>query len=223
MINPWCIEHFGSAEVKVVSANFTLTRILTHLRKTLGNLSKTAEDDDGNVGKTIRLKAHVNMWNKADIRAVLLSNETSTAPFPCCLQNAADKTYMVTKVKMYFAKYEVYVWRNIFSCLWRWRRHPLFLKFPIILCKVKQGTLTTVWVLMNVNSYYTQTLNPLHNLNESLFVFFRKQHETTGNIPPSMSGSCASCVGHNMYLFAGHSNVGPTSNVSFKLMAEFLE
>ena len=168
MINPWCIEHFGSAEVKVVSANFTLTRILTHLRKTLGNLSKTAEDDDGNVGKTIRLKAHVNMWNKADIRAVLLSNETSTAPFPCCLQNAADKTYMVTKVKMYFAKYEVYVWRNIFSCLWRWRRHPLFLKFPIILCKVKQGTLTTVWVLMNVNSYYTQTLNPLHNLNESL-------------------------------------------------------
>ena len=28
-----------------------------------------------------RQKAHVNMWNKADIRAVLLSCETSTAPF----------------------------------------------------------------------------------------------------------------------------------------------
>ena len=40
-------------------------------------LSKTAEDGDGNVGKTIlnytRQKAHVNMWNKADICAVLLS------------------------------------------------------------------------------------------------------------------------------------------------------
>ena len=28
-----------------------------------------------------RQKVHVNMWNKADIRAVLLSNETSTAHF----------------------------------------------------------------------------------------------------------------------------------------------
>ena len=37
-----------------------------------------------------RQKAHVNMWNKADICAVLLSNETSTAPFPRCLQNMAD-------------------------------------------------------------------------------------------------------------------------------------
>ena len=37
-----------------------------------------------------RQKAHVNMWNKADICAVLLSNETSTAPFPRCLQNVAD-------------------------------------------------------------------------------------------------------------------------------------
>ena len=30
------------------------------------------------------------MWNKADICAVLLSNETSTAPFPRCLKNLAD-------------------------------------------------------------------------------------------------------------------------------------
>ena len=37
-----------------------------------------------------RQKAHVNMWNKADICAVLLSNETSTDPFPRCLQNVAD-------------------------------------------------------------------------------------------------------------------------------------
>ena len=37
-----------------------------------------------------RQKAHMNMWNKADICAVLLSNETSTAPFPHCLQNVAD-------------------------------------------------------------------------------------------------------------------------------------
>ena len=35
-------------------------------------------------------KAHVNMWNKVDICAVLLSNETSTAPFPRCLQNVTD-------------------------------------------------------------------------------------------------------------------------------------
>ena len=30
------------------------------------------------------------MWNKADICAVLLSNETSTAPFPRCLQTVAN-------------------------------------------------------------------------------------------------------------------------------------
>ena len=58
----------------------------------LGTTSKTAEDGDGNVGKTITLitqdkKADVN---KADICAVLLSNETSTAPFPRCLQNVTD-------------------------------------------------------------------------------------------------------------------------------------
>ena len=53
-------------------------------------VGKTAEDDDGNVGKTIRQKAHVNMWNKADMRAVLLSCETSIAPFPRCLQNVVN-------------------------------------------------------------------------------------------------------------------------------------
>ena len=76
------------------------------------------------------------MWNKADIRAVLLSNETSTAPFPCCLQNVADisritsivsfrrrgwsqqnfserEAYRITKVKMCLVKYEDYK-RNIF-------------------------------------------------------------------------------------------------------------
>ena len=37
-----------------------------------------------------RQRAHVNMWNKADICAILLSNETSTAPFARCLQNVAD-------------------------------------------------------------------------------------------------------------------------------------
>ena len=75
-----------------------------------------------------RQKAHVNMWNKADICAVLLSNETSTAPFPRCLQNVADisrtnihrfvqeehwisakiGTYRVTKVKIYLVKYKHY-------------------------------------------------------------------------------------------------------------------
>ena len=37
-----------------------------------------------------RHKAQVNMWNKADIRAVLLFNETSTVPFPRRLQNAVN-------------------------------------------------------------------------------------------------------------------------------------
>ena len=37
-----------------------------------------------------RQKAHMNIWNKTDIRAVLLSNETPTAPFPRCVQNVAD-------------------------------------------------------------------------------------------------------------------------------------
>ena len=77
-----------------------------------------------------KIKAHANMWNKADICAVLLSNETSTAPFPRCLQNVADisrtkvhrfvqeetlestgfqkQTYRVTKVKICSIKYEGY-------------------------------------------------------------------------------------------------------------------
>ena len=37
-----------------------------------------------------RQKEHVNMWNKADIRAVLLSCETPIAPFPRCLQNMVN-------------------------------------------------------------------------------------------------------------------------------------
>ena len=59
--------------------------------------NKTAEDGDGNIGKTIRLitedKKQTNlkhMWNKVDIRAVPLSCETSTAPFLRCLQNVAS-------------------------------------------------------------------------------------------------------------------------------------
>ena len=37
-----------------------------------------------------RQKAHVNKWNKADIHAVLLSFETSIAPFPRRLQNVVN-------------------------------------------------------------------------------------------------------------------------------------
>ena len=37
-----------------------------------------------------RQKEHVNMWNKADIRAVLLWCETSTAPFSRRLQNVVN-------------------------------------------------------------------------------------------------------------------------------------
>ena len=64
------------------------------LRRTVGSNTQNSPGQwrQVSVGKTIVLitrdkKAHVNMWNKADIRAVLLSNETSTAPFPRCLQN----------------------------------------------------------------------------------------------------------------------------------------
>ena len=79
-----------------------------------------------------RQKAHMNIWNEADVCAVLLSNETSTAPSPCCLQNMADisrtnihrfvqeetlestefqqkiETYRVTKVKICLIKYKDY-------------------------------------------------------------------------------------------------------------------
>ena len=39
---------------------------------------------------TRQKRTWIIMWNKADICAVLLSNETSTAPFPRHLQNVAD-------------------------------------------------------------------------------------------------------------------------------------
>ena len=54
------------------------------------------EFKQNNVGKTIKLlnyrrqKAHVTMWNKDDIRAVLLSCQTSTAPFPRRLQTVVN-------------------------------------------------------------------------------------------------------------------------------------
>ena len=62
------------------------------------HLRATAEDGDTKVGKTIRLitqdkkRTRVNIWNIADICAVLLSNETSTASklLQNCLQNLAN-------------------------------------------------------------------------------------------------------------------------------------
>ena len=55
---------------------------------------KSAEDSDGNVGKTIRTNYRRQktreFLNKADICAVLLWHKTSTAPFPRCLQTVAD-------------------------------------------------------------------------------------------------------------------------------------
>ena len=77
---------------------------------------------------TSRQKAHVNICNKGDNCAVLLSNETSTAPFLRRLQNVADisrtspssgdagvngisakiETHRVTKVKIYLVKHEDY-------------------------------------------------------------------------------------------------------------------
>ena len=37
-----------------------------------------------------RQKVHMNIWNKADVCAVLLSNETWTDPVPRCLQNVLN-------------------------------------------------------------------------------------------------------------------------------------
>ena len=51
---------------------------------------ETFDDDDDNVGKTIKLITEDKMWNKADIRAVLLLCEMSIAPFPSRLQNVVN-------------------------------------------------------------------------------------------------------------------------------------
>ena len=54
---------------------------------TAGTFSKTSATSAYQRNNTNyrRQKAHVNVWNKADICA-----ETSTTPFPRCLQNVAD-------------------------------------------------------------------------------------------------------------------------------------
>ena len=92
-----------------------------------------------------RQKAHVNMSNKADIRAVLLSCETSTAPFPRCLQNVADisSLYVLDKTPKaieFQIKWKQTVERmtkirglrrNIFIVSRRSRCRPALLKVPI--------------------------------------------------------------------------------------------
>lgn len=42
----------------------------------------------------------------------------------------------------------------------------------------------------------------------------RKKINTEGDVPPSMSGSCAVCVDRVLYLFGGHHSRGNTNKVS---------
>ena len=84
------------------------------------------------------------MWNKADIRAVLLSCETSIAPFPCCLQNALSSIFSFRKTRwrqLNFSKNRNKQWnqsknmlrktqglcRNIFTVFQRHRPRLFFL------------------------------------------------------------------------------------------------
>lgn len=52
----------------------------------------------------------------------------------------------------------------------------------------------------------------------NLFTFssfpLRKKINTEGDVPPSMSGSCAVCVDRVLYLFGGHHSRGNTNKVS---------
>ena len=52
----------------------------------------------------------------------------------------------------------------------------------------------------------------------NLFTFssfpLRKIINTEGDVPPSMSGSCAVCVDRVLYLFGGHHSRGNTNKVS---------
>ena len=54
------------------------------------------------------------MGSKADIYTILLLNETSTAPFPCCLQGD-----MLNEIRGYIGRFRA------FQC---WRCHPHLLK-----------------------------------------------------------------------------------------------
>lgn len=60
------------------------------------------------------------------------------------------------------------------------------------------------------------TLREIHlSLNNCVF---RKHVETSGDIPPPMSGSTACVIGGKyMYIFAGHHDEGPSSTVSLFL------
>lgn len=52
---------------------------------------------------------------------------------------------------------------------------------------------------------------------ETFTLFFsalRKKINTEGDVPPSMSGSCAVCVDRVLYLFGGHHSRGNTNKVS---------
>ena len=65
----------------------------TNYRRQKAHVNKTNyRRQKAHVNKTNyrRQKAHVIMRNKADIRAVLLSYETSIAPFPGRLQNVVN-------------------------------------------------------------------------------------------------------------------------------------
>lgn len=47
-----------------------------------------------------------------------------------------------------------------------------------------------------------------------VFSALRKKINTEGDVPPSMSGSCAVCVDRVLYLFGGHHSRGNTNKVS---------
>lgn len=57
----------------------------------------------------------------------------------------------------------------------------------------------------------------ISSLLQNVYIFFsalRKKINTEGDVPPSMSGSCAVCVDRVLYLFGGHHSRGNTNKVS---------
>ena len=66
------------------------------LKKNSGGRRRQRQEN--NKTNYTRQKVHMNIWNKADIRVVQLSCETSIAPFPRCLRNVVNISTIIVNL-----------------------------------------------------------------------------------------------------------------------------
>ena len=114
---------------------FSVTSWLWSYRWMMRAVGRWRQRRQNNQTNYTRQKAHVNVWNKTDIRAVLLSNETSTAPFHAVFRTRPTFQELTSFVSFRgrrwgqrsFSERETYRVTNVLSKIRELRRNNFFL------------------------------------------------------------------------------------------------